>query len=374
MIDQTHCPGCGHGVLDWNTVCPNCDRLPWDVWRLIQLQRRAKFIWLLPFLLMGGVGSAASIGIYLHTTHLKHQALQAEQVSQPVSVGETLRFNLKNGSTIEAKLKAIKDTWVKIEADELGEVTLPKDQIAAVNRGKGQPFPVEVAFPIRGGRSSTQPYLRTEQEAQRALEHALRNNDGQQAEAMRATIKQFRKAQPQERHRLRASEGSVAKMTSSSKEDSALEREVAASEKKWETTINREHEALQTTNDRTLGSWGEPVVFKKQAVGSSPLGQSIDTSYDSYEVTPGSPDQVRWEDSKDEHGDTVRKMYQTGVDGQDYPMSTTTYVKGTPTTMHGEQIPCYKMGNGDTSLEPTLLDPSTGQVGQKTTCTKWTTR
>ncbi|HEX9780074.1 MAG TPA: hypothetical protein VGB20_02545 [bacterium] len=30
VVDETRCPSCGHPVLNWDIVCPGCDKIPWN--------------------------------------------------------------------------------------------------------------------------------------------------------------------------------------------------------------------------------------------------------------------------------------------------------------------------------------------------------
>ena len=41
-VDERHCPGCGHDVLNWDVACPGCDQVPWNspAGRRIMRQRR----------------------------------------------------------------------------------------------------------------------------------------------------------------------------------------------------------------------------------------------------------------------------------------------------------------------------------------------
>ena len=46
--DPRKCPHCGHGVLDWDTLCPGCDQIPWNTaagMRIFRGRRRRHF-WL----------------------------------------------------------------------------------------------------------------------------------------------------------------------------------------------------------------------------------------------------------------------------------------------------------------------------------------
>ncbi|MBI2093835.1 MAG: HEAT repeat domain-containing protein [Candidatus Omnitrophica bacterium] len=47
-IDERHCPNCGHGIMDWDTVCPGCDQIPWQspFGRKIIAQRRRWHWWM----------------------------------------------------------------------------------------------------------------------------------------------------------------------------------------------------------------------------------------------------------------------------------------------------------------------------------------
>jgi hypothetical protein len=66
-IDERHCPTCGHGVLDWDLVCPGCHQVPWDTpaGRKIVRRRRLKET----FLSTGGLVGllvAAVLGLMLY--------------------------------------------------------------------------------------------------------------------------------------------------------------------------------------------------------------------------------------------------------------------------------------------------------------------
>ena len=63
-IDERYCPNCGHGVLDWHTVCPGCNQLPWDSpagRRIIARRRRAQ--WWGENVLVVGIVALASVAV-----------------------------------------------------------------------------------------------------------------------------------------------------------------------------------------------------------------------------------------------------------------------------------------------------------------------
>jgi len=343
-----------------------------------------QMIRLLVVVLTGGISSAASIGAYLRSAHVKAQAMHEQQSLDPIRLGERLHFALTNGSTVEGKLVALKEKWVKVEADGLGNMLIPKDQLVSVSRGTGYSLPVDQALAmLEGGKTpERQPvlYVRTEQEAQRALERALRNKEHQQAERLRDQIKQFRRIQAAREAHQKAREALLAHQQSA-REERAWERHEGETsfDRSSLSQVEQEQREVQRKMDAAFAiDTGETVVFKQvpsSAARTRPAqSSSVDLSHAGTTITQGTPDQVRWEDSKDERGNVVRKMYQTAPDGQSYLTGTTTYGQGAnPPARHGEQVPCYENVLLNTSsLEP----PPPGQERHtvKTNCTKWTDR
>ena len=61
IVDERHCPQCGHGVMNWSMTCPGCDRVPWDTpaGRKILRRRRLEAT----FLSTGGLVGLFLIGV-----------------------------------------------------------------------------------------------------------------------------------------------------------------------------------------------------------------------------------------------------------------------------------------------------------------------
>lgn len=282
-----------------------------------------RFIRLGVIVLTGGLSSAASIGALVHTHQAKQQAFQESSAGVSyehhagnplpiVALGTRLKVYQTNGSVVEGTVKATHAQWLKLAAPELGAITVSQEKIARIEGlGTVQHQPLQFndqrlkAGTTPAPRQRAQPtsmkqYPHTEQEAQRALEAALRNNDGQRAEEMRAIIKQFRQAQAAINQQQKAHETHLAQQQ---KEQEEREGE----SNKWKTSFDDKSPSQVEETQRAVeqgmeaafaGRTGERVVFKRVRSSSSASSSASNVGGTTIYVPQGYSEHIEVQNAK----------------------------------------------------------------------------